>query len=149
MTLADSLLSDEKKSQLIEDCIHLIEAEVAAAKGFTGVAVKTIFKLVVALKENLLQEALDSLLPAFVNAIEPFYQAFQEKSESNFQTYLVNRIDEVVNALLEVTDQRAAKTKHQVLKSGYEKLRGSAEKQVKAALPQIAGLLHSHLPQQS
>ena len=149
MTLVDRLLSDEKKSQLIEDSIHLIEAEVAAAKGFTGVAVKTIFKLVVALKENLLQEALDSLLPSFVSALEPFYQSFRETGELNFQTYLVSKTDEVVNALVEVTDQRAAKAKNQVLKSGYEKLRGSAEKQVKAALPQIAGLLHSHLPQQS
>jgi hypothetical protein len=60
-------------------------------------------------------------------------------------SFLRGRTDEVVQSLLGVTDARAKKSTHAGLVKAYEKLRPTAEKNVAAAIPRVAGLIERHL----
>ena len=60
-------------------------------------------------------------------------------------SYLVSNKGRVADALLAVTDARAAKSNKGTVKSMYEKLRGSAKKNVEEAVPRLAKLLEKHL----
>ena len=145
MTLTELLLSPENQPQVIQDCIHLIENEVSQKKGLTGVAVKTGFKILTTLKDGLLEELLKKLLPEFVETLEPFYEKFTHSPATDFKSFLESQSEEVVQALLSVTDKRAEKAKNKTLKSGYQKLRGAATKHVSQAIPGLANVISKYI----
>ncbi|MGK5092208.1 hypothetical protein WDW89_09405 [Deltaproteobacteria bacterium TL4] len=145
MSLSDTLLSPKNKDPLIQDCVHLIEEEVALKTGFAGVAVKTAFKLMKKFKEDLLQHVFTDLLPKFVEVMEPFHEAYLKSGSPSFQAYLNEKANELTPALLSIMDQRVDSAKSQMLRSGYHKIRGTAEKHVAVAIPKVAKLIDSYL----
>ncbi|MBF0352464.1 MAG: hypothetical protein HQM11_15645 [SAR324 cluster bacterium] len=145
MNLVDLLLAAEKKASLVQDFVKLIDAEVEAKKGLGGMAIKTVYKLANSVNANLVPEALNNLLPEFIQALNPFYEKFKQTQEQSFTAFIQNKANEVTNALLSVTDQRAARTHHKTLKAGYEKLRSTAETQVNTALPKVAGIIEKYI----
>ena len=147
MTLSEILLSGENKTSLVQDCTKLVEEEVSSKKGLSGTAIRAVFSLITAIRENLLNDVLGRLMPSFAMALEPFYEAFLQGNQPSFENYIAEKSAKVTEALLNVTDQRAANAHNQVLKSGYKKLRGAAEKQVQASIPQLAQLIQGYLPQ--
>lgn len=144
MKLSDLLLSSENKPSLIKDCAKLIEDEVNSKSGISGLSIKTVFKLVKGVKPGILDELLDKLVPEFTREMEPFHERFQNSGEQDFNTYLKAHAEEVTQALLQVTDRRAAVARTKVLKTGYEKLRGLAEKQVRAAVPKFSEIISKY-----
>ena len=51
------------------------------------------------------------------------------------------RAGEVADALLAISDERAARAKNQGLKKAYEKLRPTGKKHVEAAVPRVGRLI--------
>jgi uncharacterized protein DUF6918 len=86
----------------------------------------------------------ESLLPEMVNSLEPFWVDFHASGGSDFGDYLAKRGDEVSEALLSVTDARAAASERPTIVKAYRKVRGSAGKQVTAALPQVGALVQKY-----
>lgn len=148
-TLTSRLLADRaKRPRILNDCERLIEDEVGAKSGFTGLAIKGAYKIVCSVKPGVIREALDGLLDDFVTRLEPFYAQHRDLGAADpkqFGGYLSKRPGEVADALLGITDDRAKRAKNATLKGAYEKLRPQAKKHVEEAVPRVGKTLSNLL----
>jgi hypothetical protein len=77
-----------------------------------------------------------------METLQPFVEKAAQ-SNTDLKALFAQQPSDVANALLSVTDKRAAKADAGPLKKGYEKLRPSAQKHVEQALPRLADLVKS------
>jgi len=143
MSLRTVLDDPSKKNQLIEDCLRVLDAEVADKRGLSGMAVKAGFKVVKGAKPGFLRAAITDLLPHFAEALEPLVAEANEKGEP-VGTFLPRQSSRVADALLAITDRKAGGSSNRMVKGAYEKLRSTAKKHVEAAVPRVASLIERH-----
>jgi hypothetical protein len=145
-SLRETLLAPDKRSRVVQDTVRLVEQEVSAKGGLSGVAIKAGYKAVSNLKPTLIQEAVDGLIDLFVEHLEPFFADWRDNpAGKTFGQALSSRAGEVANALLAVTDQRADHAQHATLKKVYQKLRPYGEKNVVAAVPGLGSMMDKHI----
>lgn len=145
-TLKDLLLNPSVRPRVVDDTTRLIDAEVSAKGGLSGAAIKVGYKAVTAIKPTLVREAVDNLLDRFVDRMEPFYADWVTKGKSpGFDAFLTSRANQVANALLGVTDDRAKTVANGTIKKTYEKLRPQGEKNVEAAIPGLGRMVSRYL----
>ena len=144
-SLLDKLPLPEKRPEVLDDCVKLLDAEVARRKGMSGLAVKAGYKVLKSIKPGATREAMDGLLDDFIQALQPFHDKYEEKgSKGSFGSYLKQRDGDVAEALVQVTDRKAENSKHKNLVRGYKKLRQTAVKSVKEAVPGLSDLLDKY-----
>jgi hypothetical protein len=142
-TLTEALTSESKKSAVVEDCMHLIDEEVHDKGGLTGLAIKAGYKTVQGIKPGFVRQVVVDLLPEFASALEPIY-ADARAAGGSIKTHFTSHSDQVADALLTITDEKAKRSKSGMVKGTYEKLRGSAKKNVEAAVPRLAAMIEKH-----
>jgi hypothetical protein len=143
MGLSDVLKDDAKKSAIVNDCCTLVDEEVSSKGGLSGIAVKAGYAAVKGIKPGFIKHTVEVLLPEFAEKLDPIW-ADAEKT-GNPGSYLNSNKSRVADALLAVTDARAARSNKGVVKGTYEKLRSSAKKNVEEAVPRLSRLLEKHL----
>jgi len=140
-TLQEILLAPDARPQVLADCYALLEQEVAGMSGISGTAVKLAYKTVITFAPGHVRFMVESLLPQMVDNLQPFWADFNTSGGSEFGDYLAKRGDEVSDALLSVTDARAAASDRPTIIKAYGSVRGSAVRHVEAALPQLGNLV--------
>jgi hypothetical protein len=143
-TLREILLAPDVEPQVDEDCYQLIGQELADKSGVSGAAIKFAYKTVNTFKPGHIENMVELLLPAFVEKLEPFWADFNSSGSGAFGDYLSKRGDEVADALLEVTDAKAASSGRPTVIKAYGSVRGSATKHVAAALPRVGLLVEKY-----
>ena len=143
-TLQEILLTPDAWPHVIADCQKLIQQEVSSKSGVSGTAVKLAYKTANTFASGYLQSMVESLLPAMVAELEPYWEDFNASGASGFGDYLAKRGDEVSEALLSITDERAAGSGRAVIVKAYRAVRGSAAKHVTAALPAVGALVQKY-----
>ncbi|MCB9633351.1 MAG: hypothetical protein H6721_14640 [Sandaracinus sp.] len=143
MSLAAALTDETKKPAIVEDCLKLIDAEVADKGGLGGMAVKAAYATVKGIKPGFVKAVVEGLLPDFAQALEPLHQEATSKGQ-DVKSYLVANQGRAADALLAVTDAKAQRSTNGVVKGTYSKLRGSAKKNVEAAIPRLGDLIARH-----
>lgn len=141
--LSDVLTDPERKGQVVEDCIGIIDAEVADKGGLSGIAIKAGYKAVSGVKPGFVKKVVTDLLPEFANAVDPIYQEAVDQ-EKGVRDHFVAQKSRVADALLAITDGKAARSQNRLVKGTYEKLRGQAKNHVEAAVPRLGGLIQKH-----
>jgi hypothetical protein len=141
-TLKEQLGSGEKRQQVIEDAIKVLDAEVADKGGLTGLAVKGGYKVVQGIRPGFVKDVVSGLLDDFLDSMDPLYQEAKQKGRPA-GAYLLENKSRMAEGLLGVTDRKAQRADG-VLKKAYEKLRPMAKGQVEAAAPRLAELLEKH-----
>ncbi|MEZ4266027.1 MAG: hypothetical protein R3F39_06590 [Myxococcota bacterium] len=145
-TLHSHLLVPETRPRFLADAQRLLDDEVSSKKGLSGIAVKGAYSAVKAIKPGFVEGVLDVLLDEWVAELEPEYTAWRAGGAAKpLSTHLLARRDAVAERLLQVTDRRAASTRHSTAKKLYDKLRGSAKAQVVDALPKVAALVDRYI----
>jgi hypothetical protein len=139
-TLIETLLIPGTRQKVVTDCVRLIEEEVDSKGGLSGLAIKGAFMVVKAVKPGFITESVDHMLDDFVRRLEPFSAEAQQKNEP-IGPFMSARGGEVADALLAISDERAARAKNQTAKKAYEKLRPTGKKHVEAAVPRIGRLI--------
>jgi hypothetical protein len=139
-TLTEILLVPGNRPKVIADCNTLIQEEVDSKSGLSGLAVKAAFAVVKAVKPGFITEAVDHMLDDFVKRLEPFWADAQAKNEP-VGALMNARAGQVADALLAISDERAARAKNATLKKAYEKLRPTGKKHVEAAVPRVGRLI--------
>ncbi len=142
MGLTETLLDATKKPTLIADCCKLVDEEVAAKSGLSGLAVKAGYSAVKGIKPGFIQQVVEKLLPDFAKQLDPIWSEGVERG--NPVDHLNANRSRVADALLSVTDARAKTAKSSVVRGTYEKLRGSAKKNVEDAVPRLSKLIEKH-----
>lgn len=143
-TLADRLLSSDRRPTVVSELGALVDGEVSRKSGLSGIAIKTTYGLVKAIKPRFISEAIDGLLDDCVAKLEPIYSACAA-GDGDFTSRFSARAPEVADALLSVTDERAERTSHGAAKKGYVKLRPTAKRNVEEAVPALGRLIARHL----
>ena len=143
-TLQEILLAPDNQPQVIADCYKLVEQEVASMSGISGTAIKVAYKTVIRFAPGHVRFMVESLLPQMVDNLQPFWADFNTSGGSDFGDYLTKRGEEVSDALLSVTDARAAASDRPTIIKAYSSVRGSAARHVEAALPQVGNLVTKH-----
>ncbi|MGI8448454.1 MAG: DUF6918 family protein [Streptosporangiaceae bacterium] len=140
-TLQEILLTPETQPQVTADCYTLLEQELSDKSGVSGAAVKLAYKTVNTFKPGHIRFMVGDLLPDMVIRLEPFWADFSTSGGSGFGDYLAKRGGEAAEALLTVTDARAAASNRPTVIRAYGSVRGSALKHVQAALPRVGDLV--------
>jgi sugar (pentulose or hexulose) kinase len=145
--MAESLVAQiqdpQKRSALVDDAVSVLENEVRAKGGMSGLAIKGAFKLLTSAKPGFVRHVVDAMLDEFLEALDPLYQEAISAGQSPGSA-VRSKKEEAARALLQVADRRVAQSENQAVKKTYGKLRGSAEKQVVEATPALGQLLDRH-----
>ena len=139
-TLSDAFTQESKKSEVVDACCDIIDQEVNDKSGLSGFAIKAGYGAVKGVKPGFVRKVVSDLLPEFATALEPVYQEAKSQSKP-VGAHLVANSGRVADALLSITDAKAARSTSGVVKGTYDKLRGSAKKNVEAAIPRLAKLV--------
>jgi hypothetical protein len=145
-TLQEILLAPDTQPKVVADCYALINQEVASKSGVSGTAVKLAYKTVNAFMPGHIRFMVESLLPQVADKLEPYWADFNTSGGSAFGDYLAKRGEEVSEALLSVTDARAAASGRPTVIRAYGTVRGSAAKHIEAALPHLGDLVLKYAP---
>ena len=145
-TLEEILLAPDTRPQVIADCYLLLEQEIADKSGVSGTAVKLAYKTVNTFMPGHVRHMVGVMLPQMVSELEPFWADFSVSGGSEFGDYLAKRGEEVAQALLSVTDARAAASGRPTVIKAYRAVRGNAAKHVQAALPRVGDLVLKYAP---
>jgi hypothetical protein len=143
-TLQEILLAPETRPSVVADGLALIDQEVKAKSGVSGAGVKLAYKTASTFASGYLQSTVENLLPAFAEKLEPFWADYTTSGAAGFGDYLAKRGDEVSEALLSITDERAKGSGRAVIVKSYRAVRGSASKNVTAALPAVGALVEKY-----
>jgi len=139
-TLKDILTVPGNRPKVVADCVTLVQEEVDSKGGLTGLAIKGAYALVKAVKPGFIAEALDGMLDDFATKLEPFWVDAQAKNEP-VGALMSGRASQVADALLSISDERAARAKNATAKKAYEKLRPTGKKHVEAAVPRLGRMI--------
>jgi hypothetical protein len=142
-SLTEVLTTDSKKNTVVDDCVSLIDAEVADKGGLSGLAIKAGYGTVKGIKPGFVRQVVSDLLPEFAQVLDPLYQEARTKG-TGVQEYFNANANRVADALLAITDDKAKRAKSAMVKGTYEKLRSTAKKNVEAAVPRLAGVIEKH-----
>jgi hypothetical protein len=140
-TLQEILLAPDSQPKVIDDCYSLIKQQVSEQSGISGTAVKLAYKTVDTFLPGHIRYMVESLLPDMVEKLEPYWADFSTSGGSEFGDYLAKRGEEVSQALLSVTDERAAGSGRPTVVKAYSTVRKSAAKHIEAALPHVGDLV--------
>lgn len=145
-TLKERLTAPERRERVVADVVGLVESEVKSKGGISGMAIKAGFAAVNKVKPTLIRDAVNNLLERFIEQVEPFYKHWNEEGRTqSLENYLSGRTSDVANALLKVTDDRAAKVEAGLVQKTYLKLRPTGQRNVEAAVPGLGRVLEPHL----
>jgi hypothetical protein len=140
-SLVEKLTAPEVRPKVVSACCDLIDREVDAKSGLSGFAVKAGYKVVKAIKPGFVTQVVEALLPDFAAAMEPMHTKTIAGGADAFASYLEAHREEVADALLSVTDDRAQRSKNSTVRKTYEKLRGGARDNVVGAVPNLVKTL--------
>ena len=142
-SLSEALADDSKKKDVIKDTCELIDAEVKDKGGLSGIAIKAGYSAVKGIKPGFVEKAVEDLLPEFAKALEPLQEEAKGAGQ-NVSAFFDKNASKVADALLAITDAKAARAKSGVAKGAYDKLRGSAKKNVEQAVPRLGKLVEKY-----
>lgn len=140
--LNDLVEDPAKREKIINDCVVLIDEEVASKRGLSGAAVKAAYMVVKKIKPGIIRESVDNLCGDFVGAVQPVYEKYQEEGEKGtLESYFRPRASEVAEALLGVTDRRADRASNKTMVKAYKRLRPKGKQHVEASAPGVGRML--------
>lgn len=139
MSLSDSIQDPAKKTLLIDDCVALVDEEVASKSGLSGITVKTGYAAVKGIKPGFVRKAVGELIGPFAEKLDPLWD--EAKAAGDAVVFFEAQRSRVADALLSVTDAKVETAKSGTIRSAYGKLRGTAKKNVEQAVPRLARLL--------
>jgi hypothetical protein len=143
MTIEQVLADPVRRDRITTDCVRLVEEEVAAKRGFTGMALRTGFAAFQRLQPGIVRLAVERLLPDFARALAPHWE--QARGATSPEAAFASRTADVARDLLGVTDRIVERARSSVVGQIYRSLRPSAQDHVAAAVPRLGRLLQQHL----
>lgn len=143
--LRDRLTSPAVRPAVIDDAVALLEREVAARSGVSGLAIKSAYKVLHSTKPGMVRSSVDSLLDPFADALDPFWASGQATG-TPMSELLPAQQEAMAEALLAITDKRAQASQHKAVRAAYNKVRGMAHKQVAASALGVGQLIDKYAP---
>ncbi|MCC3409619.1 MAG: hypothetical protein JGK17_29525 [Microcoleus sp. PH2017_10_PVI_O_A] len=142
MGLSDILLNENNRDNFVDDCVKLIDKQVAAAPGLGGLALKAAYSTVKGIRADYCAQVVDQLLPEISIALDPMWT--EAVNNGSPVAYLTERKGQVADQLLQISDKKAENSTRAVVKGAYAKLRPSAKSYVENGIPDLAEIINKH-----
>jgi hypothetical protein len=143
MGLRDTIHDPSVKSNIVTDCVKLIDEQVSSKKGISGLALKTAYNVVNGIGPSYVPKAIERLLPEALTAIEPMWNDGMQSGDP--VEYLTQNRAIAANAILSVTDARIEKSSNGIVRAAYSKLRQSVKGDVESAVPGLAKIINAYV----
>lgn len=144
MKLTDKIQDAAVRSSIAADCTQLIDTQVAAKGGLSGMALKAAYGAVKGLSSNYVSGAVNRLLPEVFASLDPLWAEGVESGDP--VAYLSKNSDHTADVILSTTDARIErKASDGLIGSAYKKLRSSVKRDVAAAVPGLAKIIDKHV----
>ena len=146
--LKDKLLENGSRTVVVQDCVVLVDKQVAAKKGVTGMMIKGGYKAFKAIKPTIVKEAVEILLDEFVVVLDHHYDAYlaEDAAQStSFESWATSRDHKIADDMLGITDGMMERSNKKAIKKIYQGMRKVAEKNVAEAVPDMARLIVKHV----
>jgi len=139
MNLRDQVKDEETQVSIAADCAQLMDKQVAAKTGISGLALKTAYKALKGIGPGYIPRALKSLVPQALDALDPMWSAGLQAGDP--VDHLSQNPSETADVLLSVTDNKLSNAKNKIVIATYKKVRKSIKGDVEAAVPGLAEIL--------
>lgn len=143
MALTELIRDTSIRASIVRDCMVLIDQQVSAKGGISGLALKTAYKMVKGVGPTYIPRAVGRLLPEVLRELDPMWQ--QGLRAGNPVEYLTQNSSQAADTILGITDARIKNTAG-IVRSSYDKLRKSVKGDVEAAVPQLISIIDNHAP---
>jgi hypothetical protein len=143
MELCDSLNDKQTKTSIVADCVKLIDEQVAAKGGLSGMGLKAAYGAVKGIKPGYVQIAITRLLPETFAAIEPIWK--EGLQTGNPVEHLIQNRSRTADMILGITDARIQKSSNSIIRSSYKQFRKSVKGDVENAVPGLAKIIGNHV----
>lgn len=143
--LKETLGVEPIRPRLVADCTDLIDAQVKAKGGLSGVAIKGAYATIKRIKKGIVPEVVDGLLDEWLDKLQVYHDTWSAGGGGTFAEFLSARAEDVAEDMLSVTDARAERSSHKTARKAYQKMRGSAKNHVMEAVPDLARIIERHL----
>jgi predicted outer membrane lipoprotein len=141
MALRETIKNESVKAGIVADCMKLMDTQVAAKKGLSGMGLKAAYGVVKGVGQGYVPGAIGRLLPEAFAALEPMWLEGLEAGDP--VAYISKNRSQAADTLLSVTDQRISRSDG-IVRSSYNKLRKSVKGDVEAAMPGLAEIINTH-----
>ena len=148
--LKDYLSQPDKRPQIISDCAKLVDGEVAAKSGVTGLMIKGGYKAFKAIKPTMVENAVDHLLDDFAVVLDRHYETYLGADPGRrvpFDAWAKNRDAVIADDLLKVTDGIMERSNKVAIRKIYMGLRKVAQRNVAEAVPAVGRLAIKYVGQ--
>ncbi len=142
MGLSNSIQDQETQAQIAAECAQLMDEQVAAKKGISGLAIKTAYRALKGLGPSYIPRALESLLPPSLEAMDPMWDEGLQAGDP--VDYLSQNREKTADVLLGVTDAKLGGAKNKVVIAAYKQVRKSVKGDVEDAVPGLAKIIKQH-----
>lgn len=143
MKLSEQIQNKQIRLNIANECVQLMEEQVNAKKGITGVAFKTLYKGIKTIKSDYPVKAITGLLPSVSEAIEPIWAEGMQKGDPI--KHLKDNQALTADKILSVTDLRIKKAQNKIVKASYSRIRNSLQDEIQQAVPGLADILNNHI----
>ncbi|MGJ3251671.1 MAG: DUF6918 family protein [Elainellaceae cyanobacterium] len=142
MELSDSLKDKTIKARIVADCVTLIDEQVAAKSGLSGMGMKAAYGAVKGVKPGYISVAIARLLPDTLAALDPMWS--EGIQTGNPVNHLIQNRSRTADMILSVTDARIQKSGNGIVRSSYNKFRKSVKGDIENAVPGLAQIIGNH-----
>jgi len=142
------LMEDVDRKVLVQECVQLVDGQVEAAKGPSGMVIRAGFKTFKAFKPGILAEVMDHLMEPLAGILDKHNDAFEADSAAQPQgivAYMTSRADAVADDLMALTDATVELSGNKTVKKAYQAVCKVGRKNVVAAVPAMAELMKKYL----
>ncbi|RMF13958.1 MAG: hypothetical protein D6761_10225 [Candidatus Dadabacteria bacterium] len=146
-SISEVVRDPARRQRFIDGCCAVLDAEVEARTGMSGRLVRLAYHQVGKLEGGrLIENVFDKLADEFAEEVDPVYQHWLRETggDEPFAAWVESHRDELVAALLRVTDRERDRVGKPFLVMTYNRLRGLAERLVGEAIPAVAALVEDH-----
>ena len=144
MELTNTIQDKAVRDRIAADCTQLIDQQVSAKSGLSGLALKATYGVVKGIGADYIPGAINRLLPETCAALDPIWAEGTQAGDP--VAYLTQNKDRTADIILSTTDTRIANNGNGVIKASYNKLRKSVKSDVATAVPELAKILDKHTP---
>jgi hypothetical protein len=143
MGLSDKISDQATQESLVADCAKLVDEQVAAKNGISGLALKAAYGVVKGIEPNYIPGAIHRLLPEALAALDPMWDEGVQSGDP--VAHLSQNRSRTADMLLSITDTKIEKAKNGVVRASYNKLRKSVKGDVEDAVPGLAKILSAYV----
>jgi hypothetical protein len=142
MGLNEQISDQTAQMHLVADCAKLIDQQVAAQGGISGLGLKAAYGAVKGIDPSYISGAIQRLLPDALTALDPIWD--EGVLAGDPVQHLIENRSRTADRLLSLTDAKVERTNRAMVRGAYGKLRNAAKGYVENAVPGLAEILGTH-----